>query len=190
MSPAQRKMLMYGIPLVAALALFVILRNKSSSTATGSGTVSGATAGGDTAVGLGQLANFENTIGAGLAQLQGEINSIQAGSTTATPLPTPAAPMPTYANVPINPGGSLQPSAGYALSPTAAYAALASGTVGYQTGAEAIAWDQAHGVSSAGIDPTQLYALSPAAESAALASGMTVYQTGAEAIAWAQAHPS
>lgn len=180
MSPTQHKLLVWGVPVVAALALIVYLRSRSSSSAPAgsSGTLPGTTAAGDTAVGLGQLANFENSIGAGLAQLQGEINGIQSGSTTATPLPAPAPP---------NLSG-LNPSAGYALSPTAASAAVGGGMTVYQTGAEAIAWDTANGVNPTGIDPNALYALSPAAASAAVAGGMTVYQTGAEALAWEQAH--
>lgn len=95
MSPTQRKLLTYGIPVVAALALFVYLRSRNSAPApAASGTLPGTTAG-DTAVGLGQLANFENSIGAAIAQMEGQINSIQSGTTTATPAPAPSAPMPS-----------------------------------------------------------------------------------------------
>ena len=95
MTDTQKKLLMYGLPVVVLLGLFAWYRsrNASSSTATGSGTVSGATTAGDTAVGLGQLADFENAIQAQIASLSQ--SSGQSGTTSPTPLPTAPAPVST-----------------------------------------------------------------------------------------------
>lgn len=91
MTDTQKKLLMYGVPIVAVLGLVVLLRSRSSSP---SGTVSGSTTAGDTAVGLGQLADFQNAYGQQLARIQSEITALQ-GSTTATGLPAPSSPTPS-----------------------------------------------------------------------------------------------
>ena len=93
MSPTQKKLLMYGVPIVVALGLFALIRSRSSSTASGS--VSGSTSSGDTPIGLGQLANFENTVGGQIAALGQAVSALQSGTTQATPAPAPSAPAPS-----------------------------------------------------------------------------------------------
>jgi hypothetical protein len=97
-SPGQKKLLMYGIPAVAALALFVYLRSKSSSAATTATTTTG-----DTAVGLGQLTDFENSIGAQIASLGQAVAGLQAGTTSPSPAAAPKTPGPAGPTAPFNP---------------------------------------------------------------------------------------
>jgi hypothetical protein len=105
LSPTQKKLLMYGVPAVAALGLFVYLQSRNSSAAT-TATASGTTTASDTAVGLGQLASFENAVQGQIAQLSATVNSLgpaaagtgsTSGTTTAAPAPvaTPTNPSPS-----------------------------------------------------------------------------------------------
>lgn len=105
LSAGQKKMLMYGVPVVAALALFVVLRSKSStpSTATASGTTSAS----DTAVGVGQLASFENALQGQIASLAASLPATSGTTAVApAPNPTPSTPTPSTAPAPTSAGFS------------------------------------------------------------------------------------
>ena len=111
LSPAQKKLLTYGVPVVVVLGVIALLRSRSSgstsSTATGSGTVTAASSAPGQAVGLSDLANLQasvntelGSIGAAVTTLQNTVNgltSTPAGGTTAVaapPNPTPFNPYP------------------------------------------------------------------------------------------------
>lgn len=111
------------------------------------------------------------------------------------PQPLPTNPIAYNAGgTPVAGGPSaglppILPTSFYALTANAAAALVGSGQTLYQSGAEAISWDRAHGVNPAGINPNSYYGLSAPAARNFLASGQTGYQSGGEAIAWARAHP-
>ena len=113
-SPAQRKLLMYGIPVVAVLALIVYLRSRStaqSSAGAATGTV-GTTSTADTPIGLDQLASFENATQAQFGQIGQALQTLSAqlsGTTTVAPAPNPtpvttnptAKPAPAFNEYPV-----------------------------------------------------------------------------------------
>lgn len=113
LSPTQKKILTYGVPVVAALALFAYLRSRSSTStaATTTATTTGTTSSADQPIGLDQLASFENTIqsqlgslGQAVAALAAQPNGLAAAATSGTttasppPNPTPATTTPAAFN--------------------------------------------------------------------------------------------
>lgn len=115
LAPQQRKILLYGAPVVAAAALYATSRKNaasedteggerspSSSTPT-TGFMPATTIPSDNAIGVGQLAEFESALagaltelgtrvdsldpGAGLASLSDRIDSLTAGGVTQAPTP-------------------------------------------------------------------------------------------------------
>lgn len=123
MSPTQHKILLYGVPIVIALGLFAWYRSRHTTPAP----ATASTSSGDTPVGLGQLADFENSVGAEIAQLGGEITALQSsGVTQAAPLPQPAAPAPapTPAAAP-----APAPAAAPAPPPTTTYTVQSGNTL-------------------------------------------------------------
>jgi hypothetical protein len=106
LSDTQRKLLTYGVPIVAAVALLVFLRSRSSAATPSTATATGTVGAGDTAVGLDQIASFENAV---QGQIQGLANLISTAPATpvaaATTAP-PAGPSLTSATAvapPVNP---------------------------------------------------------------------------------------
>lgn len=102
LSPTQKKILYVGIPVVVVLVLYAWYKNRNAtSTAAASTTASGsttATSASDTAVGLGQLASFENAVMGQLQTLGTQLQNITptqpAGTTSPTPQPVPNPPQP------------------------------------------------------------------------------------------------
>lgn len=108
MNQTTKRILMIGVPAVGGLVLVMLLARRSSSSTTSSTTPTATTTttAAGAAVGVGQLADFENSTGQQLTALSQQIGSLTsavttaatAGTTTATPLPTPtvtASPTPT-----------------------------------------------------------------------------------------------
>ena len=141
LSPTQHKLLLYGVPAVAALALFAYLSSRSSSSSAGStasGTTTAATtSAADTPIGLSTLADFENAIttelagvGQTISSLQGQVNGLAAapasGTTTASPAPNPLPATTSPAPV------STASSWGLIPNPTAG-SELAGAGVAYET---------------------------------------------------------
>lgn len=176
----------------AALGGIALLkRSSSSSSATPAAGTTGQTvpAGGYPSDPYSAAQDAYNSLEPQLEALQSQIAGLSSTSTTPTPAPakTPApAPKPAATKTPPKPAAASY----YALSPAAAANALNNlGYTLYQTGAEALAYDKAHGTNYAkGVNPAGYYALSPAAAKAGLASGLVEYQTAAEAAQWNASH--
>lgn len=91
LSPGQKKLLTYGLPVVVALGLFAWYRSRNSTPAA----ATSATTSGDTAIGIDQLAAFESAIQSEIAGLSG---------VTAAPAPsTPKVTTPAGPQTPANP---------------------------------------------------------------------------------------
>lgn len=99
-SPTQRQALMYGAPVVAAFALIAATKRKAApaeeSAPAKTVVMAPATANTD-AIGVGQLAQFESSITAGLLQVQGELERMERERARQAPVvlappPPPAAP--------------------------------------------------------------------------------------------------
>jgi hypothetical protein len=103
LSPSQRKLLTYGVPVVVLLGLFALLRSRSkpalATTATSVTNPSGTAV-----IDAGQLASFENTITQQLGAFQSQLNapagSIPLGPPVASPTPAPIVIGTAGLNVP------------------------------------------------------------------------------------------
>lgn len=122
MSPATKKLLLVGIPIVAVIAFVVILKKPSSSPssstpATGSTTPAPYPG---TAVDTGQLASYESTITGQLASIESALaQNASLDGTSPTPAAAPTTPAPGTLSVPAAPAAP----AGYAYVATPAQAA-------------------------------------------------------------------
>lgn len=91
LSPAQRKMLYIGVPVVAVLGLYMYLRSRSSSssaTTAATAAPSGTTTASNTPIGLDQLTSYETQVTAQLAQLGQAVQAVQAAQTASPTSPS------------------------------------------------------------------------------------------------------
>ncbi len=151
MSPGQKKLLTYGVPIVAVLGLIAFLRSRNSAPAT-SGTTGASTT---SAVDAGQLAGFENSVQAQLAAFAGQLSSAgsipvstptstssstSTGSTTVSSVSSPSAPAPSSSpapstSAPLQTSQLVQDQTAAGLLSSAGYS-----TVPYGGGGQAIAY--------------------------------------------------
>lgn len=103
----QRKILLFGAPVVAVFALVSTLgkRNQpaATSTATGSGTMPASFAPSTDAIGVGQLSDFESMITGAIAQLGAKVSTLPTTQQIQASLPAPivnVAPAPAPAPAP------------------------------------------------------------------------------------------
>lgn len=193
-----------GVVVLGLFGLYLYKRHQANAAAASGSTTTpgqGVASGQIYEVAPGSLGSSDGTSDGAFASLialdqslQNQIATLTAQHNTVpgAPMQPVGKPVPTSSYTPATGKTPVTypPNQYYALSPAAASNALNNlGYTLYQTGAEAMAWDKAHGVKDpAGINPGGFYALSPQAAKAGLASGMTEYQTSAEANQWAAAH--
>lgn len=97
MSPTQKKLLTYGVPIVAGIALLVWWQSRQSSSSAPTGTTTTGTPT-DTAS-LSDLATFENTVTGEIASLASGITSQPAPSVAKPAAATPTNPYPVGVDV-------------------------------------------------------------------------------------------
>ena len=117
LSPTQKKMLTYGVPAVVVLIVFAYLRSRSSSTPS-TATASGTTSPNNAAIGVDQLASFENAVQGQFGALASILQGLPAALAAATPAAGSTTVAPPVNPVPRTPSPAPSGFAGFTYIPT------------------------------------------------------------------------
>lgn len=128
--PQTKKMLMYGLPVVAVVA-YVVLRKKSAAPTS---TTSPITSGGN--LGAGQISDLQQGYSNGFNQLQSQLNTLAgmmgSGTSPSTPSGSPTgSTVTTQITGPVIPVSSAGPAPAAALEPWQAAGGFAPTPSGY-----------------------------------------------------------
>lgn len=176
-SPGKKIGILGGGGVVFLMAVYLYAKHKSA-TASTSSTTSGSNSTTPTLVlpssnqdALGS-SNYAG-LTAGLGSLANQVSALQTSQVPPPPPPPPPTPQPTPTPTPTP-----------APTPAHQYAPLTQNALDYnlfhnqnfyQSGVEAINWDESQGIAPTGIDPNAYYALSTGAANNLFSSGQPVY---------------